>query len=89
MKFRKLALDLLAIVAFSLIAISLAVAGIFGDIDNDGSGPNLSHLIFMANHVLLKGPQPSHIHAANVNGTGGAALDFADLSCFMGGAFPT
>jgi hypothetical protein len=52
-----------------------------GDINNDGSGPDVADLVFLVSYMFKEGPAPEIPEAANVNGTG-AELDVSDLVYF-------
>ena len=50
-----------------------------GDIDNSGSGPDISDLVRLVTFMFQSGPEPPCMEQANINGTGGYAPDIADL----------
>jgi hypothetical protein len=50
-----------------------------GDIDGNGTGPNVSDLTYLVDYLYRGGPPPPDIGAADVNGSGGAP-NVADLT---------
>jgi hypothetical protein len=64
---------------------------ICGDINNDGSGPDVADLTYLVDYLFAGGPVPGVMAATDVDGTG--AVDVADLTymvdyLFAGGAAP-
>jgi len=49
-----------------------------GDVDNSGSGPDISDLIYLVDWMFEDGPDPENWSAADVDGSGGYA-DISDL----------
>ena len=49
-----------------------------GDVDGNGSGPDISDLVYFVNWMFNGGPAPTEWGAIDVNGSGGYA-DIADL----------
>jgi len=66
---------------------------ICGDVNGDGSGPNISDLTYLVDYLYRVGPPPPNIDAADVDGSGGVP-NVADLTylvdyLFRGGPAPT
>ena len=64
---------------------------ICGDIDNNGSGPDVADLTYLVDYLFGGGTAPAELAAADVNGTG--TVDVADLTymvdyLFAGGPAP-
>ena len=49
-----------------------------GDIDNNGSGPDIGDLLFLVEYMFLNGPPPPQLEATDLDGSGGN-IDVADL----------
>ena len=56
-----------------------------GDIDNNGSGPDIADLSYLVNYLFRKGPPPAIMEVANCNGEGG--IDISDLTAFINFSF--
>ncbi len=68
-------------VLFALGAgISPAYAGVCGDINNDGNGPDVSDLTYLVDYLFRGGPPPPQMYTADVNGDGSAIPNVADLT---------
>ena len=68
-------------------------ASICGDINNDGTGPDISDLVYLVDYGLLSGPPPSDFFAADLNGDGNPFPDISDVIylidyAFVGGPAP-
>jgi hypothetical protein len=48
-----------------------------GDVDNNGTGPDISDLVYLVNYMFKQGPDPVVEEAADVNSSGG--IDIQDL----------
>jgi agmatine deiminase len=57
----------------------LPAAYVCGDIDGDGTGPNVTDLTFMVAYLFGGGPEPPTLAAADVNGDG-SGPDISDLT---------
>ena len=63
-----------------------------GDVDNNGSGPDISDLVYLVDWMFNGGPPPPVLLQADVDGSGGI-IDIADLVyladfMFTGGPAP-
>jgi len=77
--------------SWSLPVSLLVAAWICGDIDGNGSGPDIGDLVYLVDYMFSSGPPPPALESANVDGLGD--LDIADLVylvdfMFSGGAAP-
>lgn len=74
------------------VPVSLTVASwVCGDIDGNGSGPDIGDLVYLVDYMFNGGPPPPNLDAANVDGIAG--IDIADLVylvdyMFSGGPAP-
>lgn len=64
------------------VPVTLTVTGvgpgwICGDVDDDGTGPNIGDLIYLVDYMFNDGPAPANPDAANVDGVNG--VDVSDL----------
>jgi len=64
---------------------------ICGDVDGDGTGPNVTDLTYLVDYLFRSGPPPPVMEAANINGENG--INVADLTylidyLFRGGPAP-
>ncbi len=76
---------------FALIATTIKL--ICGDINNDGTGPDITDLVYLVDYMFQEGPEPPVKCLANVDGQGGETIDIADLVylvdyMFTGGPAP-
>ena len=62
---------------------SIMVTGgyICGDVDGNGSGPDIADLVYLVQYMFSGGPAPTAMAATNC--AGGDGLDIADLVCFV------
>ncbi|MDX9858603.1 MAG: FISUMP domain-containing protein [candidate division Zixibacteria bacterium] len=86
----KLLLLATAVILFSFA--SSTVAGDCGDINNDGTGPDLSDLTYLVDYLFLGGATPQ-FYTANVNGDSDHVVDLSDMIylvnyVFLGGPAP-
>ncbi|MDX9858604.1 MAG: FISUMP domain-containing protein [candidate division Zixibacteria bacterium] len=86
----KLLLLATAVILFSFA--SSTVAGDCGDINNDGTGPDLSDLTYLVDYLFLGGATPQ-FYTANVNGDSDHVVDLSDMIylvnyVFLGGPVP-
>jgi len=93
MTIRNVRLFLFATLVILLAGVSPAVAGTCGDINNDGSGPNVADLTYLVAYLFQGGPPPGQMYAADVNGDGSATPNVSDLTylvayLFHGGPAP-
>jgi len=63
------------------------------DINDDGSGPDISDLVFLVSYMFSGGPEPPCMLAADINGDGSPVPDISDLVylvayMFSGGPAP-
>ncbi len=69
-----------------IVPVSLTVTGvqqyICGDINDNGTGPDVEDLTYMVDYLFRGGPEPPIIDAANVDGVTGPSgpVDITDLS---------
>ncbi|MBU8934792.1 MAG: PKD domain-containing protein [candidate division Zixibacteria bacterium] len=73
----------------------VVVTFICGDVDDDGSQPNIADLTYLVAYLFTSGPPPPVIEAANIDGVvgSGGPIDIADLTylvayLFTGGPAP-
>ena len=71
--------------------VFIGPAAICGDTDNNGAGPDISDITYLADYFFGGGPAPSVEYAADVNNSG--VLDISDLTylvdyMFGGGPAP-
>ena len=57
------------------------VGGLCGDINGDGTGPDISDMTHLVDYLFAGGPPPVMLNAADLNGSG--EIDIADLTYFV------
>ncbi|MEE8575840.1 MAG: M28 family peptidase [candidate division Zixibacteria bacterium] len=70
-----------AIDAFTMETRSCEYQFICGDINADGTGPDITDLTFLVNYMFLNGDEPPIPENANVNGVGD--IDISDLTMLV------
>jgi PKD repeat protein len=56
------------------------LVAICGDVNGDGTGPNLADITHMIDFVYLGGEAPPNMKAANVNGSSGGIINLSDIT---------
>lgn len=89
-KLSKMFLLVTAVILFT--GTSSTFAGVCGDINNDGTGPDLSDMTYLVNFLFLGGATPQ-FYTANVNGDLEHVVDLSDMIylvnyVFLGGPAP-
>jgi len=51
---------------------------LIGDINHDGTGPDISDLVYLVTYMFQGGPEPTHLASVDVNGNG-VGPDIEDL----------
>jgi hypothetical protein len=50
-----------------------------GDVNRDGSGPDITDLVYLVSYMFQAGPQPPCMNSADINGDDGDVPDISDL----------
>ena len=62
------------------LTISAAPQYVCGDVNADGTGPDVGDLVYWVDWAFGGGPEPVNMDALNVDGKGGDLPDIADLT---------
>ncbi|HOP08339.1 MAG TPA: M28 family peptidase [candidate division Zixibacteria bacterium] len=83
--FTALVTDAVGATGESGLTVSIAAAYLCGDANNDGTGPDISDLVFYVSWMFAGGPAPENLNSFDVNndGTAGDIADLVYLVTFM------